>query len=167
VKLLCSLFVFSRGLSTACVQSSGISWLRFITAIYRSDDKLMVTIWIIESQNHLCWKEPQQSLSFNPLPCAGLPTTRLGCPEPHPAWPWMPPGHLQHPLHFFAIPYDCLGYSYLCQYFRQPAPGHELLTSCPGLHRKFSIGRRSLLKHRMHACGKKNLWFAPKSCIHL
>jgi len=27
-----------------------------------------------------------------PLPCAGAPTTRPGCPEPHPAWPWMPPG---------------------------------------------------------------------------
>jgi len=32
-----------------------------------------------------------------PLLCAGLPTTRPGCPEPHPAWPWMPPrmGHPQ------------------------------------------------------------------------
>jgi len=27
-----------------------------------------------------------------PLLCAGLPSTRPGCPEPHPAWPWMPPG---------------------------------------------------------------------------
>ena len=27
-----------------------------------------------------------------PLLCAGSPTTRPGCPEPHPAWPWMPPG---------------------------------------------------------------------------
>ena len=34
-----------------------------------------------------------------PLLCAGSPTTRPGCPEPHPAWPWMPPGmgHLQPP----------------------------------------------------------------------
>jgi len=27
-----------------------------------------------------------------PLLCAGLLITRPGCPEPHPAWPWMPPG---------------------------------------------------------------------------
>jgi len=27
-----------------------------------------------------------------PLLCAGSPTTRPGCPEPHPDWPWMPPG---------------------------------------------------------------------------
>ena len=38
-----------------------------------------------------------------PLLCAGSPTTRSGCPEPHPAWPWMPPGmgHVptrHHPL---------------------------------------------------------------------
>jgi len=34
-----------------------------------------------------------------PLLCAGSPTTRPGCPEPHPAWPWMPPwmGHPQPP----------------------------------------------------------------------
>jgi len=31
-----------------------------------------------------------------PLLCAGSPTTRPGCPEPHPAWPWMPPG-MGHP----------------------------------------------------------------------
>jgi len=31
-----------------------------------------------------------------PLPCTGLPTSRPGCPEPHPAWPWMPPG-MGHP----------------------------------------------------------------------
>ena len=30
------------------------------------------------------------------LLCAGLPTIRTGCPEPHPAWPWMPPG-MGHP----------------------------------------------------------------------
>ncbi len=31
-----------------------------------------------------------------PLLCAGLPTTRPGCPDPHPAWPSMPPG-MGHP----------------------------------------------------------------------
>ena len=31
-----------------------------------------------------------------PLLCAGSPTSRPGCPEPHPAWPWMPPG-MGHP----------------------------------------------------------------------
>jgi len=31
-----------------------------------------------------------------PLLCAGSPNTRPGCPEPHPAWPWMPPG-MGHP----------------------------------------------------------------------
>ena len=31
-----------------------------------------------------------------PLLCAGSPTSRPGCPEPHPAWPQMPPG-MGHP----------------------------------------------------------------------
>ena len=44
---------------------------------------------ITESQNGLGWKGPQWSLSFNPPLYAVLPTTRPGCPEPHPAWPWM------------------------------------------------------------------------------
>ena len=30
------------------------------------------------------------------LLCAGSPASRPGCPEPHPAWPWMPPG-MGHP----------------------------------------------------------------------
>ena len=47
---------------------------------------------IIESYNGLGWKGPQWSLSFNP----GSPTSRPGCPEPHPAWPWMSPG-MEHP----------------------------------------------------------------------
>jgi len=46
---------------------------------------------IIESYNSLGWKGPQCSSSSNPLLCAGSPTSRPGCPEPHPAWPWMPP----------------------------------------------------------------------------
>ena len=52
--------------------------------------------WIIESRNGLGWKRPQCSSSSNPLLCAGSPTTRPGCSEPHPAWPWMPPG-MGHP----------------------------------------------------------------------
>ena len=38
-----------------------------------------------ESQNGLGWKGPQWSSSFNPLLCPGSPTTRPGCPEPHPS----------------------------------------------------------------------------------
>ena len=37
-----------------------------------------------------------------PLLCAGSPTSRPGCPEPHPAWPWMPPG-MGHPQPPWAI----------------------------------------------------------------
>jgi len=47
------------------------------------------TVGSIESWNGLGWKGPQWSLSSNPLLYAGSPTTRPGCPEPHPAWPWM------------------------------------------------------------------------------
>jgi len=38
-----------------------------------------------------------------PLLCAGSPTITPGCPEPHPAWPWVPSGtskHLVLPLWF-------------------------------------------------------------------
>jgi len=51
---------------------------------------------IIESQNGLGCKGAQCSLSSNPLLCAGSPTSSPGCPEPHPAWPWMPAG-MGHP----------------------------------------------------------------------
>jgi len=33
-----------------------------------------------------------------PLNCAGSPTTRPGCPEPHPAWPWSLQGSVIHSL---------------------------------------------------------------------
>jgi len=61
-------------------------------------NKIFMLLHVIESQskNGLDWKGPQWSLSSNPLPCAGLPTSRPGCPEPHPAWPWMPQG-IGHP----------------------------------------------------------------------
>jgi len=42
---------------------------------------------IIESYG-LGWKGPQWSSTSNPLLCAGSPTSRPGCPEPHPAWLW-------------------------------------------------------------------------------
>ena len=41
-------------------------------------------------------KDLKDHLASTPLQWAGLPTTRSGCPEPHPAWPWMPPG-MGHP----------------------------------------------------------------------
>lgn len=52
-----------------------------------------------ESLNHrMAWveKDHNDELFSIPLLCAGSPTTRPGCPEPHPAWPWMPPG-MGHP----------------------------------------------------------------------
>jgi len=41
-------------------------------------------------------KDHNDRVVSTPLLCAGLPATRPGCPEPHPAWPWMPPG-MGHP----------------------------------------------------------------------
>ena len=53
---------------------------------------------IIESYHRMAWVEKDHSdhVVSTPLLCAGSPTTRPGCPEPHPAWPWMPPG-MGHP----------------------------------------------------------------------
>ena len=54
---------------------------------------------IVESWNHrmaCVEKEHNDHPVPTPLLCAGSPTTRPGCPEPHPAWPWMPPG-MGHP----------------------------------------------------------------------
>lgn len=39
------------------------------------------------SQNSRSWKRPQRSPNSTPLPCAGTPPSRPGCPAPHPAWP--------------------------------------------------------------------------------
>ena len=46
----------------------------------------------------MAWVEKDHSDHRVPTPllCAGSPTTRPGCPEPHPAWPWVPPG-MGHP----------------------------------------------------------------------
>jgi len=44
---------------------------------------------ILVSQYHrMAWieKDLEDHLVSTPLLCAGLPTTRPGCPEPHPAW---------------------------------------------------------------------------------
>ena len=41
----------------------------------------------------MAWVEKNHNdhLVSTPLLCAESPTSRPGCPEPHPAWPWMPP----------------------------------------------------------------------------
>ena len=63
---------------------------------------LQISHRIIESEDHrMAWveKDHNDHPVSTPLLCAGSPTTRPGCPEPHPAWPWMPPemGHPQPP----------------------------------------------------------------------
>jgi len=46
----------------------------------------------------MAWVEKHQNDHWisTPLLCAGSPITRPGCPEQHPAWPWMPAG-MGHP----------------------------------------------------------------------
>jgi len=46
-----------------------------------------------ESWNHrMAWVEKDHNDQVSTtLLCAGSPNTRPGCPEPHPAWPQMPP----------------------------------------------------------------------------
>jgi len=54
---------------------------------------------IISSLNHrmsCVEKDHNNHLVSNRLLCARSPTIGPGCPEPHPAWPWMPPG-MGHP----------------------------------------------------------------------
>ena len=54
---------------------------------------------VFESYNYrMTWVEKDHNDHWvsTPLLCAGSPATRPGCPEPHPAWPWMPPG-MGHP----------------------------------------------------------------------
>ena len=48
--------------------------------------------------HRMAWveKDSNDHQFSTPLLCAGSPTTRPGCPEPHPAWLWMPPG-MGHP----------------------------------------------------------------------
>jgi len=52
-------------------------------------------VQLIELQNRrMAWVEKSHNdhLVSTPLLCAGSPTTRPDCPEPHPAWLWMLPG---------------------------------------------------------------------------
>jgi len=45
---------------------------------------------LLNTQNHrMAWveKDHNDHLVSIPVPQAGSPTTRPGCPEPHPAWP--------------------------------------------------------------------------------
>jgi len=94
-------------------------------------------IEIIESQNGLGWKGPQWSSGFNPPAMCTSPTTKSGCPEPHPAWPWMPPGQI---LNSVAI-YKCINLGLclaiveqsfcLCRRYRKlqpPLPTVEMAT---------------------------------------
>ena len=50
--------------------------------------------WAHRMNDRTAWveKDHNDHRVSTPLLCAGSPTTRPGCPEPHPAWPWMPPG---------------------------------------------------------------------------
>jgi len=52
----------------------------------------------IISYHRMAWgeKDHDAHLISNPLLYAGLPISRPDCPEPHPAWPWMPAG-MGHP----------------------------------------------------------------------
>ena len=77
----------------------------------------------IESQNHrMAWVEKDHNahLVSTPLLCAGSPTSRPGCPEPHPAWPWMPAGMGIHSL--LGQPVQCmnLGIYLRCRKKKQP-----------------------------------------------
>jgi len=53
---------------------------------------------IIPQNHRMSWVEKDHNDQRVPTPllCAESPTTRPGCSEPHPAWPWMPPG-MGHP----------------------------------------------------------------------
>ena len=63
------------------------------------------TYKITESQNALDWKGPQRSSSSSKLPQVGPPNSTFntipGCPGPHPAWSWTPPG-TGHPQFLWA-----------------------------------------------------------------
>jgi len=64
-------------------------------------------------EHRMAWveKDHNNHLVSTPLPCAGLATTSPGCPEPHPAWPWMPPGmgHPQPPWAACSVHHHPLG----------------------------------------------------------
>ena len=69
---------------------------------YSRAEHRIIASWnhkIRESQNDLGWKEPCSPPSSNLLPWARQRPTSLGCPGPHPTWPYAPPGvgHTQLP----------------------------------------------------------------------
>jgi len=56
---------------------------------------------VIESRSHrVVWvgRDLKDHLIPTPLPWAGTPSTRPGCSEPHPTWPWTLPGRGQPQL---------------------------------------------------------------------
>ena len=64
------------------------------------------SVWGPDHRIIMAWVAKDHHLISTPLPWAGLPTTRPGCPEPHPALPWLPPGigHLQPNLSGQPVP---------------------------------------------------------------
>ena len=81
-----------------------------------------------------------------PLLCAGSPTTRPGCPEPHLAWPWMPPGWGIHSLLGQPVP---VRHHSLCENLLpniQPKPSLSSPTSAP------CIPKDGRSQHRMASC---------------
>ena len=81
------------------------------------------------SENHrMAWleKDLKDHLVSTPLLYAGSWTTRPGCPEPHPAWPWMPPGmgHPQSPwatCFTVSVDFTDLSHVFLSQLFSRLA----------------------------------------------
>ena len=57
-----------------------------------------VLLFAVNHRIKMAWveKDHNDNRVSTSLLCAASPTTRPGCPEPHPAWPWMPPG-MGHP----------------------------------------------------------------------
>jgi len=84
-------------------------------------------------------KRTTMLISSNPLLCAGSPSSRPGCREPHPAWPWMPP-HCPRSIHSLLgqpVPacHHPLGERYLLEKYHlnflclSVIPGHQFIHS--------------------------------------
>jgi len=78
-------------------KGSGKSF-RLKSVWWLSDKESLLAFNIRSWSPRMAWveKDHNDHLFSTPLLCAGSPTSRPGCPEPHPAWPWMPPG-VGHP----------------------------------------------------------------------
>ena len=78
------------------IQISAGSWLgRHSMRNNHGAHKARASGNVQNTQNHrMAWikKGLKGHWVSTPLLCEGSPATRPGCPEPHPAWPWMPPG---------------------------------------------------------------------------